>query len=142
MVIEESILISSPIEHVWNIFNDLTCWSKWNTVMEEVSSESQRITEGGRFRYCIRPFVIPVSFEPVIEEVVSGKKITWRGEIFGIAALHEFIFRETGHGVSVTSRATFSGGPVALTGMIFSRGRLKEMTLTLLKDLKKEAENR
>jgi hypothetical protein len=142
MVIEESIVIASPIEKAWNIFTDLTCWSKWNTVMEHVSSESLHIKEGGSFRFCIRPFVIPVYLEPVIEEVVPGKKITWRGEIFGITAVHEYIFQETDQGVSVTSRETFSGGPVALSGILFSMGKLKELTLTLLKDLKKAAENR
>jgi len=141
MVIEESILILSPLEKVWNIFTDLTCWSKWNTVLEDVSSESLRIKEGGRLRFCIRPFVIHVSFEPVIEEVVHHKKITWRGEIFGITARHEYIFQETVQGVSVTSRETFSGSPVALTGILFSKHRLKELTVMHLKDLKKAAES-
>jgi hypothetical protein len=141
MVIEESILILSPIEKVWNIFTDLTCWSKWNTVLENLSSESPRIAEGGGFRFCIRPFVIPVSFEPVIEEVVPGKKVTWRGEKFGITAVHEYIFQETEQGVSVISRETFSGNTISLSGILFSMGRLKELTLTLLKDLKEAAES-
>lgn len=141
MVIEESVLIASPIEKVWNIFADLTCWSKWNTVMEDVSSESLHIKEGGSFRFCIRPFVIPVYLEPVIQEVVPGRKITWRGEVFGITAVHEYIFEETGQGVLVTSRETFSGGLVALSGILFSIPRLKELTLKLLTDLKKSAES-
>lgn len=141
MVIEESILIFSPIEKVWNIITDLTCWSKWNTVLENVSSDIPRITEGRKFRFCIRPFVIPVSFEPVIEEVVPVKKITWRGEKFGLTAVHEYIFQETDQGVSVISRETFSGGPVALYGILFSMGRLKELTLTLLQNLKEAAES-
>jgi hypothetical protein len=141
VVIEESILIASPIEKAWNIFTDLTCWSKWNTVMEDVSSESLHIKEGGSFRFCIRPFVIPVYLEPVIEEVVPGRKITWRGEVFGITAVHEYIFEETGQGVLVTSRETFSGGLVALSGILFSIRRLKELTLTLLIDLKESAES-
>src|SRR5512146_1421064 len=142
MVIEEWLLVSSPIETVWNIFADLTSWSKWNNVLKEVSSESPRVAEGVRLRYWIRPFVIPVPVEPVITEVIPGRKITWRGEIFGIVALHEYTFRETEQGVLVTSRETFSGGPIALTGMLFSMGRLREMTLTLLKELKDAAEKR
>ena len=141
MVIEESILIISPIDNVWNIFTNLACWSKWNTVLENVSSDSPGIAEGSRLRFCIRPFVIPVSFEPVIEEVIPGKKITWRGEKFGITAVHEYIFQETGQGVSVISRETFSGNPVALSGILFSMGRLKELTLRHLKDLKEAAES-
>jgi len=92
MVIEESIFIVSPILRVWNIFTDLTCWSEWNTVLEDVSSDGQRITEGNRFRFCIRLFVTPVCFEPVIEEVVTCKRISWHGEKFGITARHEYIF--------------------------------------------------
>lgn len=42
--------------------------------------------------------------------------------------------------VSLTSRETFSGGPLALAGMILFSGRLKEMTLTLLKGLKDAVE--
>ena len=94
MVIEESILIASPIEKVWNIFTDLACWSKWNTVMEEVSSESLHSREGGSFRFCIRPFVIPVYLEPVIEEVVPGKKIAWRGEISRLLQFMDIVFRK------------------------------------------------
>ncbi len=142
MVIEESILILSPIEEVWSLFTDLTCWSRWNTVMADVSSESSHLAEGNRFRYWIRPFVIPVFFESLIEEVIPYKKISWRGEKFGITAVHEYIFLETDQGVSLTSRERFSGGPFARAGMIFSRGRLKQMTLTLLKGLRDAAEKR
>lgn len=140
MVIEESILILSPIEQVWGVFTDLTSWSRWNTVMADVSSESLHIAEGTRFRYWIRPFFIPLSFEPLIEEVIPNKKISWRGEKFRITAVHEYIFLETDQGVSLTSRETFSGGPLALAGMILFSGRLKEMTLTLLKGLKDAVE--
>ncbi|MBA4374254.1 MAG: hypothetical protein C0402_15495 [Thermodesulfovibrio sp.] len=140
MVIEESIVIASPLDKVWNIFTDLTCWSKWNTVLEDASSDSLRIAEGSKVRFCIRPFVIPVSVEPVIEEVVPGKKITWRGEKFGITARHEYIFGETEQGVTVVSRETFSGGLMALSGILFSYGRLKELTLKVLTDLKEMAE--
>ena len=142
MVIEESILIMSPILKIWTIFSDLTCWSEWNTVLENVSSDSLRVAEGSRIRFCIRLFVIPFYFEPVIEGVVTCKKITWCGEKFGIIARHEYIFHETEQGVSVTSRETFSGGPVALAGALFSRGRLNGLTVKLLQDLKEAAEKR
>ncbi len=140
MVIEESIVILSPLDKVWNTFTDLACWPQWNTVLEDVSSDSQNIEEGSRVRFCIRPFVIPVSVEPVIEEVIPAKKITWRGEKFGIIAVHEYIFVETEPGVTVISRETFSGSLLALSGILLSYGRLKELTMKVLTDLKEMAE--
>ncbi len=110
--------------------------------MEKVSSASPLFEVGGRFSFCIRPFFIPVNIESVIEEVVPRKKITWRVEKFGIIAMHEYIFRETDSGVSVKSRETFSGFLFALYGISFFRERLKQLTLTLLEELKGAAENR
>lgn len=140
MVIEETIIISAPLAEVWDIFTDLTCWSQWNTVLEELSSDSLRIAAGSRVRFCIRPFIIPLAVEPVVAEVVPGRKVVWRGEKFGVTAVHEYSFLETGEGVLVTSRETFSGNFLALSGIVVSYGRLKELTLKVLTDLKAAVE--
>lgn len=140
MVIEESILIRGSIGKVWKTFTDLTCWADWNTVLRDVSGKDVCIQEGARFRCCLRPFVFPVYFEPEIEEVVPFRKIAWRGRKFGILARHEYLFAETENGVLVTSREVFSGQTITMAGPVFPEWRIKELTVSLLRDLKKEVE--
>jgi len=141
MVIEESIVIRADIAKVWEKLTDLTCWKDWNTVLREVASETERLAQGTRFRFCLRPFVFPVTVEPRIEEALPQERIIWSGYKFGIFARHEFIFAKSEGGVRVTSRETFRGLPVEVAPFAFPKARLRELTIAMLEDLKKAAES-
>jgi hypothetical protein len=141
MVIEESILILAPPEKVWQTFSDLSRWEDWNTVLKDVSAADSRIERGGRFRCSIRPFFLPVRFEPVIEEVVPREKVVWTGSRYGITARHEFLFARQEKGVLLVSRETFSGITVESAPVLFPVQRIRELTRLLLKDLKEAAES-
>ena len=141
MLIEESIVIHAPLVKVWDTFTDITCWKDWNTVLRNVSPEKTEIlTEGGKVRFCIYPFNFPVYFEPRIEEVIPRKRVVWSSGKFGITARHEFIFREGGNGVVVTSREFFKGLSLKTLRFLFPRSRLVELTVAFLKDLKTASE--
>jgi uncharacterized protein YndB with AHSA1/START domain len=140
MVIEEAILIHAPIERVWETFTDLVRYSDWNTVMENPASDVPQMRQGMRFRCSLRPFIFPVSIEPFIEEFIPLKKIVMTGSKFRITARHEFIFDESGKGVSVTSRESFGGITFFVLGFAFPAWRIRELTRALLQDLKEAAE--
>ncbi len=140
MVVERSILIRSRLARVWQLFTDLTCWADWNSVLRDVQGAEICIAQGTRFRCCIRPFSVPVTFEPKIDEVVPMQMVVWKGEKFGITARHEYRFEEEEGGVRVTSREVFAGPAVAASGRLFPKAEIEELTVRLLKDLKAAAE--
>lgn len=98
------------------------------------------IQQGAAFRCCIRPFFVPVTFELKVEEEVLLKKVVWRGEKFGIPALHEYLFEEAEGGVRVTSREVFTGSAVTVSGRLFPKGEIGELTERFLEELKTAAE--
>lgn len=137
MVIEESVLIDAKMETVWEAFTDLSCWRDWVRVVTEIEGDgTDRMREGGTFRFCIRPFSLPIHIEPLVEEVVPRERVVWSGSKFGVFARHEFIFRETGDGVLLTSRETFSGAG----SLMFPERTIRELTASILGDLKEAAE--
>ncbi len=141
MVIEESIIVHASPQKVWETFTDLTCWKNWNTVLRNVSPDKTEIlTKGGKVRFCIYPFSFPVYFEPLIEEVVPFKRVIWSSGVYGVSARHEFVFEDIKNGMLVRSREAFKGFPVKVLSFLFPEWRLRELTRTFLKDLKKAAE--
>jgi hypothetical protein len=140
MEIEHSVTIHADINTVWDIFTDLTCWREWSTVLGDSSSEHDRLTEGKRFNFCIRPFALPVDVEPVVEEVVHGECVVWSGSKYGIQARHEFIFDQGENNVILTSREIFQAGP--LTRILFEipKKQLHALSVRMLEELKEAAE--
>ena len=140
MEIEHSVTIDADIDTVWNIFTDLTCWKNWSTVLGDSSSEHDRLTEGKRFKFCIRPFALPVHVEPVVEEVIPGKRIVWSGTKHGIHARHEFIFSREDNNVIMTSREIFQAGPVRRLLFHVPKKKLHKLSIQMLEELKEAAE--
>jgi uncharacterized protein YndB with AHSA1/START domain len=139
-MIEETILIHAPMERVWKTFTDLGCYGNWNTVMENLTAESQEMKEKMKFRCSLRPFAFPVSIEPFIEELVPLKKIVLSGSKLGITARHEYVFDESAGGVFVTSRESFGGITFFALGPAFPEWRIRQLTRALLQELKAAAE--
>jgi uncharacterized protein YndB with AHSA1/START domain len=142
MTIEESIIIGASLERVWDVFTDLPAWRRWNTVVRNISPADAAVREGYRFRCSISPFVLPIFFDIVIEEVVPNERIVWTASQFGVYAWHEFIFSEVPDGVLVRSREWLQGPTVAVMGLGFPDWKLKELIRSLLLEFKKAAEER
>jgi len=141
MVIEEELLINAPLEKVWKTFTDLTCWVNWNSVLKDVSTDHDSIQKGETFSCSLRPFIFPVHFETFIEEAALYERVVWSGSKFGIFARHEFIFEKIEDSVRVTSRETFKGITMENMKLIFPAWRIRELTKSLLTDLKEASEN-
>ena len=141
MIIEKTVLINATIDTVWDTFTDLTCWKDWCSVMEDVTSHTGHLTEGKRFKFCIRPFNFPLNIEPRVEEMLFQKRIVWSGKKHGVSARHEFTFTQQHDGVLLTSRETFSGAVLKFSRFLFPREKLQKLTLSMLHDLKDAAES-
>src|SRR5512139_780497 len=140
MVIEESITISASLDRVWRTFTDLSCWADWNTVIKDLSPGTVCMEKGETFKFCMRPFMFLVYLELFMEEVIPSKLVVWSGSKFGIFARHEFIFEESGKKVIVISRESFKGITLDNMSLIFPEKRIRDMTKSLLKDLKNATE--
>ena len=142
MIIEETIHIKAPLDRVWQIVTDLGCWKDWNTVLRDVTAGGEEhIAEGGSFRCSIRPYRIPLFFQPVITEVIANERIVWTSRKYGIHGRHEFLFHKKNGLIEVTSRETFTGLPTILGGLFLPRQRIRKLTVSMLKDLKQAAES-
>lgn len=141
MIISESIVINAPLTKVWDNFTDLTCWKEWSTVMSNVSSETERLTEGKSFKFCIRPFTFPVNVEPVVEELITEQRIVWTGSRHGIKARHEFLFEEKNGKTLLTSNELFKINWFKRLFFHIPKKRLHRLSVLMLQDLKDACEN-
>lgn len=140
MVIEASVVINAALDEVWDTFTDLMCWKDWCSVVEDVSYETRRLTAGNSFRFCMRPFDVPLNIEPHVEEVKPKKLIIWTGKKHGVSARHEFNFTQQNGSVLLSSRETFSGLFMTPLRLVFPEKKLKELALSMLKELKAAVE--
>jgi hypothetical protein len=141
MVIEETVLIDADLSKIWKTFTDLTCWADWNTAATDAASGSGRLEEGDTFMFCLRPFSVPITIKPKIEEVLPPEKVVWSGGRFGITSRHEFLFQQAGNSVLVTSREHFSGIPLRLGGKTLTEKVSCDLVVLMLQQLKKACES-
>ena len=140
MIIKESITIYSTMEKVWNTFTDLTRWTDWNTVMSDVRSDEHCLAHGKDIKCNFRPFLFPINIKIKIQEIIPFNRIVWSAQKKGLFAFHEFFFQEVGKGVLVTSKETLSGLLTSAGGFLLPEKRMRFLTKTFLKDLKKASE--
>jgi hypothetical protein len=140
MIIKESITIYSTMEKVWNTFTDLTRWTDWNTVMSDIVCNDQCLVNGKDIKCCFRPFLFPINVKIKIQEIIPFNRIVWSAQKKGLFAFHEFFFQEAEKGVLVTSKETFSGILTSAGWFLFPEKRMRSLTKTFLKDLKKASE--
>jgi hypothetical protein len=140
MIIEESVIIRAPLKKVWDVFVSFSCWADWNRVLTDVRSQSASLTDGQGFSCCIRPYLFPVYFSPVVTRVEPQRKIVWTASMYGISSVHEFSFDETPEGVVLVSRENFSGLPMLFGAGRFIRDKVRKLTVSFLDDLRMAAE--
>jgi uncharacterized membrane protein len=141
MRIEHSIEINAPIETVWNIFTDLTCWQDWTSVMKDVSGEHDNLKQGKRFNFCIRPFVFPINIQPLVEELIPLKRIVWSGSKHTVSARHEFIFEDKQGRVELKSIETFKVNILSRLFFHIPKKKLHKLSVLMLEELKYASEN-
>ncbi len=141
MIVEHTIKIDADMEIVWDIFTDLTCWADWNRVINNVTSENERLTEGKSIRFCLRPFGLPVYIEPIVNELISMQKVVWSGKKHGIRARHEFLFSREENAVLLTSREEFKVNPFSRIYFHIAMKKLHQMSIEMLQQLKEASES-
>ena len=129
------------MENVWKTFTNLARWEDWNTVIRKVRSDQKGLKEGADLKCSFYPFLFPIEMKIEIERVIPHDLIVWSSEKKGLFAHHEFLFREQGKGVLVVSRETFTGMLAKGAGFLLPVERIRTLTKTFLKDLKRACES-
>ncbi len=141
MQIEHSVEINAPIEVIWSIFTDLTCWEEWTSVMTDVSGDDNILKKGSIFKFCIRPFLFSISIQPVVEELVLHERIVWSGKKHTVLAHHEFIFEDRGSSVMLKSVETFTVNKFIRILFHIPKKKLHRLSVLMLEELKYASEN-
>ncbi len=140
MIIEDSIIIKSSIDKVWNTFIDITCWDKWNSVISNIKCKEKCLLQSQNIKCTFRPFYFPINVDIFLNEVSDKEKIVWTANKKGLKAYHEFIFKQDEFGVKVISREKFSGVLSVGAGFLLPVKKMRELTRIFLSDLKKAVE--
>ncbi len=139
MEIRDEVFINAPIKKVLETFTNITCWTNWNTVMTDISSDENSLINSKSIKCNFRAFLFPIKLKIELEEVSKYKKVVWSTKKTGLIAQHEFTFKKNKKGVIVKSKEIFSG-LLAKSYFVLTQKKIKNITSTFLQDLKKASE--
>lgn len=143
MIIRETIIISAPMEIVWDVFSRVENWSDWNPVCRECRLEAgDRLAAGTCLSFEITPLGFPIRIAPEVKMYEKARRVTWAGSKWGLHAEHAFYFEPAGNGVRVESLETFSGPMLLPAKLIGIPGRLHKLTRQLLAAMQTASESR
>jgi uncharacterized protein YndB with AHSA1/START domain len=130
------ILVSAPIETVWDLLSDIDGWPRWNPAISEAHLEGQ-LGPDSTFQWKAGPGGITST----LREVSPPHTLAWTGKTFGINAVHVYRLLDTGGATRVHTAESWEGLPARLM-----KGRMqKTLDENLergLEALKREAETR
>ncbi len=140
MVIEESITINADVEKIWKVFTDLSCWNNWTSVIRDVCCNEQCLTRGKSLTCCFSPFSFPINVKIEVEQLIPHQCVIWSVRKKGFFAHHEFLFQRHENGTLIISKEMFTGVFVRRFSFLLPKKRMRMLTKTFLRDLKKASE--
>ncbi|KMY68217.1 hypothetical protein AAU61_00360 [Desulfocarbo indianensis] len=122
-------LITVPREKAWSAFLDMMGW------------DALRREEGPRpvLELCVRPLGRRVRAEAAGLEIDPGRRLSWRGQAWGLSVRRDFIFRGAPKGTLVESREKISGWPLLLLRPFISPRAMGQANQAWLEDLARRA---
>jgi Polyketide cyclase / dehydrase and lipid transport len=136
VVARHEIDIKASLDSVWQLHIDVNSWPSWQRSITEAHMDGA-FQPGSSFDWSSYGFAVTSH----IYEVRDHSRTLWGGTAGGITGVHEWLFRETDEGVSVTTNESFAGDPVSadVDGM---RQQLDASLVAWLEYLKSAAEAR
>ena len=96
--------VAAPLVVVWGLQTDMAHWKDWNPDIATMQVDGP-LQPGTRFVWEAGGMTI----RSTLTEVLPGQRIAWRGETFGIDAVHVWEFSERGGVTHVATHETFTG---------------------------------
>ncbi|MEW5904299.1 MAG: SRPBCC family protein [Pseudomonadota bacterium] len=126
--------IAAPVARVWALQTDMAHWQAWNPDIVSMQM-SGPLQPGTTFVWEAGGMTI----RSTLTEVVPRQRIAWRGETFGIEAIHVWTFSERDGVTHVSTSETFTG-PLAWLFPGTLRGVLADALTHGVKVLQQAAE--
>ena len=136
VITRDEILISAPIQTVWDIQTDVAGWPSWQPDVAGAEADGP-LTVGSVFRWQ----TAGLDITSTVEEVEAPHRIVWGGPAQGIVAVHVWTLDERDGGVLVQTAESQEGDPVAAQPEAL-QAALDGSLRAWLENLKRTAEGR
>jgi hypothetical protein len=141
MIIKAEVHIHAPLPVVWRVFSHPEDWKDWNTACTRCRLvEGDELAEGACLAFEVKPIVFPIKVRPRVVSCEPGREVVWKGERFGICAVHTWRFQEKAGGAVLESVETFKGPLLALGYVAGVPKRLHRLTVQMLEQIKRHSE--
>ena len=134
VVTRDEIMISAPIETIWEIQTNVDAWPTWQPDVD-VAESDEPLAPGSVFRWQ----TAGLDITSTVEEVDAPHRIAWGGPASGIVAVHVWTLEEQDGGVLVHTEESWEGEPVTAQTEAL-QGALDASLRAWLENLKREAE--
>jgi uncharacterized protein YndB with AHSA1/START domain len=108
VITRDEILISAPIQTIWDIQTDVARWPSWQPDVDGAQADGP-LAVGSVFRWQ----TAGLDITSTVEEVEAPRRIVWGGPAQGIVAVHVWTLDEQDDGVLVRTAESWEGDPVA-----------------------------
>ncbi len=140
LTLASSIRIEAEREKVWQVFTDISGWSRWCRVCLEANTNSNFNWSPGQciaLRFKMAGLGIP--FEVALKEVEPNDQIAWISTKLSVTAVRTFTFVDSDGGTMVTDHKVFRS-PIAPLRLFYPRPIIRHLSESMLADLKTECE--
>jgi uncharacterized protein YndB with AHSA1/START domain len=134
VITRDEIVISAPIQTIWDIQTDVGAWPSWQPEVDGAQSDGP-LAPGSVFRWQ----TAGLDITSTVDEVDAPHRIAWGGPAQGIAAVHVWTLEERDDGVLVHTEESWEGDPVTAQTEAL-QGALDASLRAWLENLKREAE--
>jgi uncharacterized protein YndB with AHSA1/START domain len=107
VITRDEILISAPIETIWDIQPDVANWPEWQPDVDSARGDGP-LAVGSVFRWQ----TAGLDISSTVEELEAPRRIVWGGPAQGIVAVHVWTLDEQDGGVLVRTAESWEGDPV------------------------------
>lgn len=98
MPIEGSVQVAMSVERLWEVFLDVSAWSRWNPCIWRSSVRGGELREGATLVWAFNPIMRRYLYKlPAVAEIVEvfpRRRVTWEINAPGLHALHSYRFAE------------------------------------------------
>jgi uncharacterized protein YndB with AHSA1/START domain len=136
VITRDEIVISAPIETIWEIQTDVADWPSWQPDVDGAVAEGP-LAVGSVFRWQ----KAGLDITSTVKELEAPHRIVWGGPAQRIVAVHVWTFEEHDDGVLVRTAESWEGDPVAAQPESL-QAALDASLRAWLENLKRAAERR
>jgi uncharacterized protein YndB with AHSA1/START domain len=107
VITRDEILISAPIQTIWDIQTDVAGWPSWQPDVDGAETDGPLMV-GSIFRWQ----TAGLDITSTVAEYDAPHRIVWGGPARGIVAVHVWTLEEQADGVLVRTAESWEGDPV------------------------------